>query len=426
MPAVSSPPKHLPAATMNGSVSSFAPPTPRASVRTHENDAQEATFVYYAKMITYLVAWSVVSGLLIILDNWIMHYDGFPFPITLSASGPLFSWLMAVILVLSGHTKLERRITFRIWLRNIFPVGFFTAVTYAAGNELYMFLSVSFIQMMKSLSPIVVLFLLVAFRLDVLTMPKLGGVMLMTFGMIIACYAESTFNTWGMILMFVGEAAEAMRMVFFQHLLSSQQLGLIEGLFYTCPANFFFLCIGMALFEEESLTKPEYYSRVLNNPVPYFLVSSLGFGVILTTLGVIQTCGSLTFKAAGQVRNIAIILVSIAMFGDRVTYQQAFGYAINRVGFAVYQVVKTREDLASLRSDFERTAAEEEGSDTAPLLDKAGSYPSSPERSARWSSGGGVGMGEKGGYEPLESESPTVRGNFAQIRAGATLGTPTT
>ena len=90
--------------------------------------------------------------------------------------------------------------------------------------------------------------------------------------------------------------------------------------------------------------------------------------MILTTLGVIQTCGSLTFKAAGQVRNIAIILVSIAMFGDRVTYQQAFGYAINLVGFAVYQVVKTREDLASLRSDFERTAAEEEGAICRPTV----------------------------------------------------------
>ena len=430
MPAVSSPPNHPPAATMNGSVSSVAPPTPRASVRKHGNDAEEATFVYYAKMFTYLIAWSTVSGLLVILNNWIMHYDGFPFPITLSASGPLFSWFMAAILVLSGHTKLERRITFRIWLRNIFPIGFFTAVTYATGNELYMFLSVSFIQMMKSLSPIVVLFLLVMFRLDVLTMPKLAGVMLMTFGMIIACYAEPTFNAWGVILMFVGEAAEAMRMVFFQHLLGAQKFGLIEGLFYTCPANFFFLCIGIALFEEESLTKPEHYSRVSNNPVPYFLVSSLGFGVILTTLGVIQTCGSLTFKAAGQVRNIAIIVVSIAMFGDRVTYQQAIGYAINLVGFAVYQVVKTREDLASLQRDFERTAAEEEGRDTAPLLDKAGSplgaYPSSPDRSARWSSGGGGGMGEKGGYAPLESESPTVRGNFAQIRAGAAFGAPAT
>ena len=53
---------------MNGSVSSVAPPTPRASVRKHGNDAEEATFVYYAKMFTYLIAWSTVSGLLIILS----------------------------------------------------------------------------------------------------------------------------------------------------------------------------------------------------------------------------------------------------------------------------------------------------------------------------------------------------------------------
>ena len=75
----------------------------------------------------------------------------------------------------------------------------------------------------------------------------------------------------GLVLMIVGEAAEAMRMVFFQHLLGAQQFGLIEGLFYTCPANFFFLCIGIAIFEEKSLTQEEHYSRVLRNPVPYLL-----------------------------------------------------------------------------------------------------------------------------------------------------------
>jgi drug/metabolite transporter (DMT)-like permease len=96
---------------------------------------------------------------------------------------------------------------------------------YGAGNELYMFLSVSFIQMMKSLSPIVVLFLLVFFGMDSLTWPKLGGVVLMTIGMIIACYTEPLFNVKGIVLMFVGEAAEAMRMVFFQHLLGAQQFG---------------------------------------------------------------------------------------------------------------------------------------------------------------------------------------------------------
>jgi drug/metabolite transporter (DMT)-like permease len=400
---------------MNGSVPS-ATPGSRAGAPKHGKDAsEEATFAYYAKMVVYLTAWSFVSGLLIILNNWIMHYDGFPFPITLSATGPLFSWLIAATLVFTGHTRLERRMTLAVWVRNIFPIGFFTAVTYAAGNELYLFMSVSFIQMMKSLSPIVVMCLLVMFKLDVITAPKLVGVGLMTFGMLVACYDEPTFSAVGIALMLFGETAEAMRMVFFQRLLGAQRFGLVEGLFYTCPANFFFLCVGVALFEESSLTEERYYGRVVNNPAPYLLVSSLGFLVILTTLGVIQTCGSLTFKAAGQVRNIGIIVVSVALFGDAVSTRQAVGYAVNVVGFVAYQVVKTKEDLRALREDREGGAAEEEGTARTPLLDKAagGSGAGSPEDG--W---GGEGRELARG----ETGSPTVRGNFAQIRAGASLG----
>ena len=339
---------------MSGSTGASAAETPRTSVKRRAKDAaQEASFTYHAKMITYLLAWSLVSGLIIILNNWLMNYNGFPFPIALAATGPLFSWVVSAALVVSGHTKLERHMTFKTWMKQVFPIGFFTAVTYATGNELYLFMSVSSIQMMKSMSPIVVLFLLVLFKLDVLTTPKLGGVLLMTVGMLVACHAEPSFSVFGLLLMLTGEAAEAMRMVFFQHLLGTSQFGLIEGLFYTCPANFFFLCVGVAVFEETELRKPENFMKVVNNPAPYFAVAALGFFVILTTLGVIQTCGSLTFKAAGQVRNIGIVVVSIIVFGDNVTVTQAVGYAINVAGFAVYQVVKTREDLQKLQQEFE-------------------------------------------------------------------------
>lgn len=369
---------------MNGSTASDAEEAPRMSVKRRAKDAvQEASFAYHAKMVTYLLAWSLVSGLIIILNNWVMHYDSFPFPIALSATGPLFSWVVSAVLVASGHTRLERQMTFQTWMRQVFPIGFFTAVTYATGNELYLFMSVSFIQMMKSMSPIVVMFLLVAFKLDVLTTPKLVAVAAMSAGMLVACHAEPSFSVFGLLLMVVGEASEAMRMVFFQQLLGASQFGLIEGLFYTCPANFFFLCIGVAVFEEDEIRKPENYERVLRNPGPYVCISMLGFLVILTTLGVIQTCGSLTFKAAGQVRNIGIIVVSMAVFGDRVTVVQAVGYAINVVGFCMYQVVKTREDLQNLREEFARgaldggearTAAEsEDATAKTPLLDRAGS-----------------------------------------------------
>ena len=369
---------------MNGSTASDAEEAPRMSVKRRAKDAvQEASFAYHAKMVTYLLAWSLVSGLIIILNNWVMHYDSFPFPIALSATGPLFSWVVSAVLVASGHTRLERQMTFQTWMRQVFPIGFFTAVTYATGNELYLFMSVSFIQMMKSMSPIVVMFLLVAFKLDVLTTPKLVAVAAMSAGMLVACHAEPSFSVFGLLLMVVGEASEAMRMVFFQQLLGASQFGLIEGLFYTCPANFFFLCVGVAVFEEGEIRKPENYERVLRNPGPYLCIAMLGFLVILTTLGVIQTCGSLTFKAAGQVRNIGIIVVSMAVFGDRVTVVQAVGYAINVVGFCMYQVVKTREDLQNLREEFARgaldggearTAAEsEDATAKTPLLDRAGS-----------------------------------------------------
>ena len=384
---------------MNGSTASGAEETPRTSVKRRAKDAaQEASFAYHAKMVTYLLAWSLVSGLIIILNNWVMHYDGFPFPIALSATGPLFSWVVSAVLVASGHTRLERHMTFKTWMKQVFPIGFFTAVTYATGNELYLYMSVSFIQMMKSMSPIVVLFLLVAFKLDVLTTPKLVGVATMSAGMLVACHAEPSFNLFGLALMVVGEAAEAMRMVFFQQLLGVAQFGLIEGLFYTCPANFFFLCVGVAVFEEGEIKKPENYERVLRNPGPYLCISALGFLVILTTLGVIQTCGSLTFKAAGQVRNIGIIIVSMAVFGDRVTVTQAVGYAINVVGFCVYQVVKTREDLHNLREEFAREALDgdegvrvaaggEDATAKTPLLDRAGSPRGGDKRGRGVSSG---------------------------------------
>lgn len=384
---------------MNGSTASGAEETPRTSVKRRAKDAaQEASFAYHAKMVTYLLAWSLVSGLIIILNNWVMHYDGFPFPIALSATGPLFSWVVSAVLVASGHTRLERHMTFKTWMKQVFPIGFFTAVTYATGNELYLYMSVSFIQMMKSMSPIVVLFLLVAFKLDVLTTPKLVGVATMSAGMLVACHAEPSFSVFGLALMVVGEAAEAMRMVFFQQLLGVAQFGLIEGLFYTCPANFFFLCVGVAVFEEGEIKKPENYERVLRNPGPYLCISALGFLVILTTLGVIQTCGSLTFKAAGQVRNIGIIVVSMAVFGDRVTVTQAVGYAINVVGFCVYQVVKTREDLHNLREEFAREALDgdegvriaaggEDATAKTPLLDRAGSPRGGDKRGRGVSSG---------------------------------------
>ena len=107
-------------------------------------------------------------------------------------------------------------------------------------------------------------------------------------------------------------------------------------------------------------------------------------------LGVIQICGSLTFKAAGQVRNIAIIIISISIFGDSVTVQQACGYAINVLGFVLYQVVKAKEDVKNIQRDHSQGGVKQ------PLIHKAasgGDMESSPSEKAEAASGKGAVQG---------------------------------
>ena len=330
-----------------------------------------------------------------------MHYDGFPFPITLSATGPLFSWPIAATRHWPHAARAQDDARRRV--RNIFPIGFFTAVTYAAGNELYLFMSVSFIQMMKSLSRSSSC-ACSSFKLDVI-MPKLVGV-----GPDVRdarrVLDEPTFSAVGIARMLFGETAEAMRMVFFQR--SSARSGSGSSrLFYTCPGTSSSSASASRLRGVE-LTEERYYGRVVNNPAPYLLVSS---AVILTTLGD-PDAGARRSKPLPV--NIGIIVVSVALFGDAVSTRRR-RHAVNVVGFVAYQVVKTKEDLRALREDREGGAAEEEGTARTPLLDKAagGSGAGSPEDG--W---GGEGRELARG----ETGSPTVRGNFAQIRAGASLG----
>ena len=301
--------------------------------------------MYTLKATLFLLAWGASSALIILLNDAILNEYGFPYPIALSLTGPVVSWFLSIGLLLTGFVKLERVLTLREWLTSVFPIGFFTAVTYAAGNQLYLYLGVSFIQMMKSLSPCVVFFMLVMAGLDTPTKEKIISVGTMSLGMAVACATEETFTTLGLVLMIMGEASEAMRMVLFQHFMANRGFSLMEGLFYTCPANFFFLSVGVAIFEQREITINAHLKIVRENPWPFIWVSILGFIVLATTLGVIKTCGSLTFKAAGQVRNVSIIMLSVVFKGEKTSAVQLFGYTLNVLGFGYYQMHKSREDI---------------------------------------------------------------------------------
>lgn len=52
------------------------------------------------------------------------------------------------------------------WIKRIMPVGFFMAATLWAGNLVYLYLSVSLIQMLKAFTPVITMLALFIARLE--------------------------------------------------------------------------------------------------------------------------------------------------------------------------------------------------------------------------------------------------------------------
>lgn len=94
---------------------------------------------------------------LIIVNRAILKDRAFNYPMAVSGLGLLCSTAVSVTLI---HCRCVRRehanaITLKFYVYNLLPIGAALATTLAAGNAVYMYLPVGFIQMLKAFTPAV-------------------------------------------------------------------------------------------------------------------------------------------------------------------------------------------------------------------------------------------------------------------------------
>lgn len=89
-------------------------------------------------------------------QKWILSTAGFHYPILLTAWHLGFATLMTQIMA-RCTTMLDSRkkvpMTGRVYLRSIMPIGLMFSLSLICGNQAYLYLSVSFIQMLKVCPP---------------------------------------------------------------------------------------------------------------------------------------------------------------------------------------------------------------------------------------------------------------------------------
>jgi drug/metabolite transporter (DMT)-like permease len=283
-----------------------------------------------------------VGPSLIMVNQYILKYLHFPYPILLSALGVVASGLTARILVQMGYFKLQRAEAVEgvLWYKRVLPVGFCSAATLAFGNLVYLYLDVGFIQMLKSFVPVILMATGYVFGIETISSPVFIAVMIISIGTAATCTASPELHIIGLFVMFGAEFFESIRLVLTQFFLQDLKFSVIESQYILSPACFFWLFLLACIFELPQFLEQNAITIVFENLNWFIFAAALGVGVNFITYFVIQFTSSLTMKILGTVRNICLVFVGVIFYGENITTNQFLGYSIALVGFAGYNAAK--------------------------------------------------------------------------------------
>jgi drug/metabolite transporter (DMT)-like permease len=264
----------------------------------------------------------------------------------------LFNTVLTQILAATtGQLKAvsEDRIDFNIMKTSILPVTLLYSISLVLANKTYIYLSVSYIQMLKAFTPIAVLILSFTAGLSKTTLTELYIVIIICVGVAMTSVGETYFSWFGFNCQALAIVAESARLVLTNLLLKNLKLDPLSALYYQAPLICVIIGIPMMYFEFDQLpfermTETSFIVTMLINGLVAF---SLNIAVIL----VLQHTSALTFTLAGIVKDILLVISSVVVFGAPVTPLQYLGYSFSLLGLFLHkQYTANPEKISGLIS----------------------------------------------------------------------------
>ncbi|KAJ7513383.1 hypothetical protein O6H91_23G034600 [Diphasiastrum complanatum] len=312
---------------------------------------------------SYVAIWIFLSFTVIVFNKYILDRAlyNWPYPISLTMIHMAFCSTLAFLLVRVFKMVEPISMSRELYFSSIVPIGALYSLSLWLSNSAYIYLSVSFIQMLKALMPVAVYSIGVLFNKESFKSETMANMVGISFGVAIAAYGEAKFNAWGVLLQLGAVAFEATRLVMIQILLTSKGITLnpITTLYYVAPCCFAFLCFPWVLVEYPTLRatssfKFDFYVFGTN--------SACAFALNLAVFLLIGKTSALTMNVAGVVKDWLLIAFSWSVIMDRVTVINLLGYGLAFLGVMYYNHVKLQNLKAKESLKKTQEVDEEEGS----------------------------------------------------------------
>ncbi|KAG6356765.1 hypothetical protein INS49_014639 [Diaporthe citri] len=276
--------------------------------------------VYPAHPAFYIATYIFFSNLTILFNKWLIDTAGFPYPIFLTCWHMVFSAIATQILarttrLLDGRKHVE--MTGRMYLRIIIPIGLLYSGSLVCSNLTYLYLSVPFIQMLKSISPVAVLLTSWVWGVASPSCSVLFKVLVIVSGVALASAGEIQFQWIGFWCQMSAIGFEAIRLVMTQVLLSGdgQKMDPMVSLYYYAPRDF-----------------------VRVGPLILIINASVAFLLNLASLFLIGKTSSLVLTLTGIFKSILLVVAGVLVWASPISPLQLFGYSLALAGLVSYSV----------------------------------------------------------------------------------------
>ncbi|KAJ5891027.1 sugar phosphate/phosphate translocator [Penicillium subrubescens] len=315
--------------------------TPRETLPTvnpavEKQEAPKAAF----HPAVYVSVWITLSSSVILFNKHLLDYANFRFPIVLTTWHLTFATIMTQLLarcttVLDGRKSVK--MTGRVYLRAIVPIGLMFSLSLICGNMTYLYLSVAFIQMLKATTPVAVLLATWGMGMAPVNYKTLGNVSIIVLGVIIASFGEIKFVLVGFLFQLGGIVFEATRLVMVQRLLSSAEYKMdpMVSLYYFAPVCAVMNGLVALFLEFPRLTMDHIYGVgiwvLLANAMVAFLLN-------VSVVFLIGKTSSLVMTLCGVLKDILLVAASMFIWSTPVSGLQFFGYSLALVGLVYYKL----------------------------------------------------------------------------------------
>ncbi|CAH8378086.1 unnamed protein product [Eruca vesicaria subsp. sativa] len=311
---------------------------------------------------TYVAIWIFLSFTVIVYNKYILDKKmyNWPFPITLTMIHMAFCSSLAVLLIKVFKVVDPVSMSRDTYLRSVVPIGALYSLSLWLSNSAYIYLSVSFIQMLKALMPVAVYSIGVLLKKESFRSETMTNMLSISFGVAIAAYGEAKFDTWGVMLQLGAVAFEATRLVLIQILLTSKGINLnpITSLYYVAPC-----CLGFLFFPWIFVELPilRETSSFHFDFVVFGTNSVCAFALNLAVFLLVGKTSALTMNVAGVVKDWLLIAFSWSVIKDTVTPINLFGYGVAFLGVAYYnhcklQALKAKDAQKKVQQSDEEAA----------------------------------------------------------------------